>query len=492
MEHETEKETKNTKKNFVLFAIFVLSWFTFVIIQTMKIFMLSLGCAKNQVDSEIMLGRLREAGGTVVENPDEAEIIIVNTCSFIADAASESIDSILELAKFKKNGKCRKLIVAGCLPERYREDIAEALPEADIFLGTGAFDKIAEAAEMQNFAPLQPATCALQPAPCALQPKCFFPPPDAAPVSNAPRVRTDSHTAYLKVSEGCSRHCTYCIIPKLRGKQRSRIPEDIVSEARGLIASGVKELILVAQDTTGYGADLHENVLLSGLLEQLALLSENLWIRFLYGHPESITESLIRTVAAHPNICPYFDIPIQHASSKVLKSMGRNYSREDLYALFDRIRSVLPEAVLRTTVIAGFPGETEKDFDLLLQFVKDIRFDHLGVFTYSDAEDLASHRLSGHVPKKTAERRYHRIMSCQSEISLQKNLKYRGRVLTVLAEEKTEPGLFIGRSIFQSPDVDGITYIHADDELQIGSFVRVKITDALEYDLIGEELKGSG
>jgi ribosomal protein S12 methylthiotransferase len=442
----------------------------------MKIFMLSLGCAKNQVDSEIMLGRLTEAGGNVVQNPDEADVIIVNTCSFIEDAAAESIDSILELAKFKKKGNCRKLIVAGCLPERYREDIAEALPEADMFLGTGAFDRIVQAAEMQNFMSLPT---------CNLQPKCFLPRPDAAPISGGPRVLTIPYSAYLKISEGCSRHCTYCIIPRLRGKQRSRVPEDIVSEARELTASGVKELILVAQDTTGYGADLQGNITLSGLLAMLAQLSENLWIRFLYGHPESISESLIRTAASHPNICPYFDIPIQHASSRILKGMGRHYSREDLYALFDRIRSALPEAVLRTTVIAGFPGETEKDFKLLLQFVKDIRFDHLGVFTYSDAEDLASHRLSGHVPKKTAQRRCQRIMSCQSEISLQKNQKYVGKALTVLAEEKTEPGLFAGRTAFQSPDVDGITYIHADD-LEIGSFVRVRITDALEYDLIGE------
>ncbi len=436
----------------------------------MKLHLATLGCAKNLIDSEIMLGRLAKAGWTLTDNPAEAEIIIVNTCSFIEPAVNESIDTILELANFKETGACRKLIVTGCLPERFREEIIDALPEADIFLGTGAFDRIVQAIEGSSGLP-----------------KCLLPDPNLLRMQpkDIHRIKNSSHIAYIRIAEGCSRHCTYCIIPKLRGKYRSRNHEDIIAEARSLVLSGVKELIIVAQDTTSYGKDLNNSVELSELLESISDISEDVWIRFMYGHPESIDESIIKTIAKHNNICTYFDIPIQHASSSVLKRMGRKYRRDDLYRLFEKIREIAPDCALRTTAIVGFPGETDEDFQQLFDFVKDICFDHLGVFTYSDSEDLPSHRLSHHVPKNIAKKRHGRLMSRQADISLKNNLKYIGRVLEVLVEEKSEANLFIGRTYFQAPEVDGITYIHSN-RLQPGRFTGIKITDAFEYDLAGK------
>ena len=436
----------------------------------MKLHLVSLGCAKNLIDSEVMLGRLVNAGWVITDDPAEAEIIIVNTCSFIEPAVNESIDTILELAKFKETGICRHLVVTGCLPERFREEIVHALPEVDIFLGTGAFDRIVHAVNgSSDFS------------------KCLLPDPNLLTMQakEAHRVRSSSHIAYIKIAEGCSRHCTYCIIPRLRGKYRSRNHEDIIAEARSLVLSGVKELILVAQDTTSYGKDLNMSVDLSGLLESISDISEDVWIRLMYGHPESIDESIIKTIATYDNICTYFDIPVQHVSNSVLKRMRRKYTRDDLYRLFEKIRETAPDCALRTTAIVGFPGETDKDFQQLFDFAEDICFDHLGVFLYSDSEDLQSHRLSHHVPKNTAKERHDRLMSRQSDISLKNNQKYIGRVLKVLVEEKSEDNLFVGRTYFQAPEVDGITYINSN-QLQPGRFAGIKITDAFEYDLAGK------
>ena len=436
----------------------------------MKLHLVSLGCAKNLIDSEVMLGRLVNAGWVITDDPAEAEIIIVNTCSFIEPAVNESIDTILELAKFKETGICRHLVVTGCLPERFREEIVHALPEVDIFLGTGAFDRIVHAVNgSSDFS------------------KCLFPDPNLLTMQakEAHRVRSLSHIAYIKIAEGCSRHCAYCIIPRLRGKYRSRNHEDIIAEARSLVLSGVKELILVAQDTTSYGKDLNMSVDLSGLLESISDISEDVWIRLMYGHPESIDESIIKTIATYDNICTYFDIPVQHVSNSVLKRMRRKYTRDDLYRLFEKIRETAPDCALRTTAIVGFPGETDKDFQQLFDFAEDICFDHLGVFLYSDSEDLQSHRLSHHVPKNTAKERHDRLMSRQSDISLKNNQKYIGRVLKVLVEEKSENNLFVGRTYFQAPEVDGITYINSN-QLQPGRFAGIKITDAFEYDLAGK------
>jgi ribosomal protein S12 methylthiotransferase len=436
----------------------------------MKLHLVSLGCAKNLVDSELMLGRLMKAGWANTRNPGQADIIIINSCSFIESAINESIDTILALAKYKHDGPCRRLIVAGCLPERFREKIVTAIPEVDFFLGTGAFDKIVEAVDGSLNAV-----------------KCFLPDPNLTGFQQqeVSRIRSSSHMAYLKIAEGCSRHCTYCIIPKLRGKQKSRPLEDIIAEARYLISSGVKELVLVAQDTTSYGMDLCPPVSLNRLLESISEISEKIWIRLLYGHPETIEDNVIRTISRHSNICSYFDIPIQHSSDGVLKKMGRNYTSANLRRLFHKIRSAVSDAALRTTVIVGFPGETDKNFEELLSFVKDICFDHLGVFIYSDFKDLSSHKLPDHIPGRVAKDRQDRLMSCQLKISLDNNQKHVGRIYDVLVENTTEENLFNGRTCFQAPDVDGITYIHSE-QLEIGSFVGVRVADAFEYDLTGE------
>ena len=446
----------------------------------MKLYLESLGCARNQVDSEIMIGRLKKAGWNLMDDPAEAETIVVNTCSFIEDAAQESIDVILELAEYKKRGSCNRLVVAGCLPERYREEILESLPEVDVFIGTGAFDQIVKAAGEPQFSH-----------------QCLLPDPDliSGREKDSPRDLISPHLAYLKIAEGCSKTCTYCIIPKLRGRQKSRPPEDIISEARELMAAGVKELVLVAQDTTAYGKDLTTAANLSRLVDDLAVIGADNqwgiakpWFRVLYGHPESIEDSFIDTVAFHPNLCPYFDIPIQHVSPGLLKRMGRRYNRDELYRLFDRIRTQVPAAVLRTTVIVGFPGESDKDFDQLLNFTEDVQFDHLGVFIYSDSDDLASHQLSGHIPGAVATDRYHQLMSAQSGISSENNQKYVGKMLKVLVEEFLDNHLFAGRTNFQAPEVDGISYISTEQspfKLKIGSFADMRVTDAMEYDLMG-------
>jgi ribosomal protein S12 methylthiotransferase len=447
----------------------------------LKLHLISLGCAKNQVDSEIMLGRLAQAGWTLTEDPAEAHTIVVNTCSFIEEAAQESLDMILELADYKKNGICRRLVVAGCLPERYREEILQTMPEVDVFLGTGAFDQIVTAV-----------------GDLGIVHEAILPDPDRVLYhgQDCPRVLSTPHMAYLKVAEGCSRGCTYCIIPKLRGSHKSRPLEDVVAEARDLVASGVRELILVAQDTTAYGSDLVPAVSLGRMVNRLATLStgkgrkaEKPWIRVLYGHPESIDEEFIRAVASHPNVCPYFDVPIQHASNQVLKRMGRRYTRDSLGDLFQRIRAQVPGASLRTTVIVGFPGETDKDFAEVLEFAEEIRFDHLGVFVYSDADDIPSHRLRGHVPKPVAQDRYDQLMSAQMDIAAGNNQAHIDKTYPVLIEENLGNHLYAGRTYFQAPEVDGVTYVNtalSGHELMIGRFVRARINDAMEYDLMGE------
>ncbi len=437
------------------------------------VFLLSLGCARNQVDSELMLGKLAASGWAVVDGPEEAAAIVVNTCSFIESAANESIDAILEMAAYKKEGQCHKLVVTGCLPERYREQIRTELPEVDAFLGTGAYDEILRALE----GPVQKGTCLL-PDPDAILPQR----PDS------PReLDADSVVAYLKIAEGCSRHCTYCIIPKLRGRQKSRPMADIITEARLLVEKGVKEVVLVAQDTTFYGRDIGPQYGLAKLLEGLAGACPDLWIRFLYGHPESIRPGVFAVVARYANICSYFDIPIQHASDRLLKKMGRHYTADNLLKLFDDIRKKVPGAVLRTTVIAGFPGETDGDFDKLAAFARRVRFDHLGVFTYSDSDDLPAHKLPGHVPARIAMERQDRLMALQLDISRENNRRRLGVALDVLVEENPEPGVFIGRTMFQAPEVDGLTILHANN-IEKGTLVRARIEDTLEYDLIGKVL----
>ncbi|MDY6836463.1 MAG: 30S ribosomal protein S12 methylthiotransferase RimO [Thermodesulfobacteriota bacterium] len=438
----------------------------------MNIHLISLGCPKNLVDSEIMLGRLLEAGHTITSEASDADCVVVNTCSFIQPAVDESIDTILEMGSWRQQDPKRRLIVVGCLPQRFGKDLAEELPEVDCFLGTGAFDSITEAAQG-----------ALKGRPVLL------PPPEIAPISDkgVPRVRaTPSHTAYVKIAEGCSDKCTYCIIPKLRGPHRSRPMEEVFSEARALAESGVQELILVAQNTTAYGRDLGRGYGLDHLLSELASLSQLKWIRTLYGHPNYVTDGLIETIATHDRLCSYFDIPIQHVSGSILTKMGRPNKSGDLLGLFERIREQVPAAVLRTTVMVGFPGETEADFQSLLDFIEEVRFDHLGAFMYSGAKDLPSNALHGHVAEEVKQERFHRLMTRQAELSGANTQKYIGQTLQALVESPAEEtrGGCVGRTWFQAPDIDGIVHIH-EGKAKEGMFVKVRITAAHEYDLMG-------
>jgi ribosomal protein S12 methylthiotransferase len=425
------------------------------------------------VDSEIMLGRLLESGHTITSNESDAHCVVVNTCSFIRPAVDESIDTILEMAQWKRLSRERRLIVAGCLPQRYGPDLARALPEVDVFLGTGAFDRIIEAVQG------------------ALDGRrILLPRPHKGGLLNAKTPRlptTPPHSAYLKVAEGCSGQCTYCIIPKLRGPQRSRPMEDVLSEARRLVEGGAKELILVAQNTTAYGEDLGRSYGLEHLLAKLAAISGLTWIRVLYGHPDYVTDGLIDTVAAHDRVCPYFDIPIQHISEPILKRMGRGHDSQSISELFGRIRRRLPDAALRTTLMVGFPGETEKDFDALLQLIETIPFDHLGAFTYSDDKDLLSHGLKDRVPEPVKQERLKRLMTRQAELCLEKNQKFVGRIVKVLLEGPGQEihGPWVGRASFQAPEIDGVVYVH-EGQGRPGTWVDVRITAAQSYDLTGE------
>ncbi len=440
----------------------------------MIIFLETLGCSRNQVDSEIMLGKLAANGHTLTDDPSNAQVIIVNTCGFISTASDEAVDVILDMARFKSEGKCERLIATGCLAQRYKddEDLVSTLPEVDAFLGTAACEQIVDVVENK-----------------AVKALTLFPDPNTRPFQDLSDQREliTRHFSYIKVSEGCNRKCTYCIIPQLRGTQRSRPKNDICREALTLVSKGVREIILTAENTTDYGQDFDDGTGFETVLEELsdALKETGTWIRFLYTHPKTLSDSIIQVVEKNRNICSYYDVPIQHASSNVLKKMGRPYTRQDLYTLFKTVRKTDQNAALRTTIIVGFPGESDRDFDELLTFIKEVKFDHLGVFTYSDSEDLNSHKLSGHVPEDIAEKRHDMLMAAQAEISGKLNEKHIGTLQDVLIEENPEQGVYIGRTMFQAPEVDGVTFIYADG-LEIGTIVKVKVTDAFEYDIAGE------
>lgn len=419
-----------------------------------------------------MLGRLLEAGHTMTSHESDANCVVVNTCSFIRSAVDESIDTILQMGRWKQQARGRRLVVVGCLPQRYGADLAQALPEVDVFLGTEAFDRIIQAVQGAH-----------------LGTRTLLPRPGAAALcdAKAPRYPTTSpHTAYLKVAEGCSGQCTYCIIPKLRGPQRSRPMEDVLSEARRLAEAGVRELILVAQNTTAYGEDLGCGYGLEHLLAKLATISQLTWIRVLYGHPDYITDGLIKTVASHDRVCSYFDIPIQHISEPILKRMGRRHNSQSILDLFGRIRRNVPGTVLRTTLMVGFPGETEQDFEALLHLVETVRFDHLGAFTYSNEKDLLSNRLKDHVSERVKQERLKRLMTRQGELSLENSQKHVGRILKVLLEgpAKEPHGPWIGRACFQAPEIDGVVHVN-EGKAKPGTLVDVRITAAHQYDLTG-------
>lgn len=439
----------------------------------MKIFFVSLGCDKNLVDSEMMIGMLAEKGHVITDDEKEAEVVVVNTCCFILDAKQESIDTILQMAELKKNGKMKVLIVTGCLGERYREEIQSEIPQVDAILGTNSFDLIAEAIDEVMEGKKQNHFNDIQ----------------AVPVHGKKRmVTTGGHYAYLKIAEGCDKHCTYCIIPKIRGDFRS-VPMDVlVEEATKLAEDGVKELILVAQETTVYGKDLYGEKSLPKLLKKLAAIEGLQFIRLLYCYPEEITPELIQVIKEENKICHYLDMPIQHAADPILKRMGRRTNNEQLRNIITTLRKEIPDICLRTTLITGFPGETAKDFAVLKDFVKEMKFDRLGVFPYSAEEGTPAAKMKKQVPSFIKDRRKNIIMKMQQQIAFDKAEEMIGRKLEVLIEGKLpEEGVFIGRTYKDAPNVDGMIFVNSDRELVTGDVVTVGVTDFHEYDLIGEE-----
>ncbi|MBF0451982.1 MAG: 30S ribosomal protein S12 methylthiotransferase RimO [Candidatus Magnetomorum sp.] len=439
----------------------------------------TLGCPKNEVDSEHIQGALQKKNYTCVSHPKAAEIIIINTCGFIEAAASESIERILELSEYKEQNTCQKLIVTGCLIERYASEIKKELPEVDIFLGTGAFHQIPDIIQQTN----RSATV------CTPKPENAFGWYETVPRS----FKADTKTVYLRIAEGCSLHCTYCIIPKLRGPYRSRPFDNILKEFQFYLDADVKEIILVAQDTAAYGKDLSASHNLSDLLTRMSEKIEQkkaaTRIRILYVNPQHIDDHLIDTFKTFQAICPYIDMPIQHANDQILKQMGRPYRQDDLKRLIEKIRTTIPEIVLRTTLLVGFPGEKEYHYQDLMNFVHEIEFDHLGVFDYSDGDDLPSHHLKDHVLDEEKEDRRHRLMICQAEISYKRQQHCVGQVYEVLTEHLSEddPPLREGRTYFQAPEIDGMTLI-SGKPVPSGEFHQVRITSAMHYDLIGEVL----
>ncbi|MBE7026992.1 MAG: 30S ribosomal protein S12 methylthiotransferase RimO [Ruminococcaceae bacterium] len=439
-----------------------------------KIAVASLGCAKNLVDTENMLGFLAEKGHTFVNTPETADVIIINTCSFIGDAKEESINTILDMARFKDEGECKCLVVTGCLAERYHEDIKRELPEVDAIVGTGDFNKICDVINS-----CMNGQCV-----------CLYGHSEDFTLEGMPRIiTTPSHSAYLKIAEGCDNKCTYCVIPSLRGKYRSRTIEDVCEEAEHLADTGVRELILIAQDTTCYGKDIYGKNSLGELLKSLCEIDNIKWIRLHYCYPEGITDELLDVMASNEKILHYFDIPIQHASDSVLKRMGRKTNKASLEKLIHKIREKMDDAIIRTSLIAGFPGEAKEDFNELCDFVEKMRLDRVGVFAYSKEENTPAAKLEGQISERTKIRRRDKLMAIAQAISLEKNEERVGKVYEVLCEGFDEENcLYKGRSYADSIDVDSLVYFGAEREVQNGEFVNVRILCAQEYDLIGEEI----
>lgn len=440
----------------------------------MKILFVSLGCDKNLVDSEVMLGLLRERGHEITNDERQAEVIVVNTCSFIHDAREESIETILEMADMKKTGVCRHLIVAGCLAEKYREEILDELPEVDGVIGTTAYDKVCDVIDRS----LQGERVRA------------FESIDRLPLIKTKRVMTTGgYSSYLKIGEGCDKHCTYCIIPKLRGNYRSVPMEYVLEDARMLAASGVTELNIVAQETTTWGKDIYGEKRLHELLEALCRIDGIQWIRLLYCYPEEITDELIEVIRREPKICHYLDIPIQHSSDRILKRMGRRTSRKELEEVIEKLRREIPDIALRTTLISGFPGETEEDQEDLKSFIQTIKFDRLGVFTYSPEDGTPAAAMEDQIPEETKAERRGELMALQQKISEEKTGNMVGRVLKVLVEGRIpEEDVYVGRTYRDAPDVDGYVFLNAEEEIISGDFVTAKITGADAYDLTGEVL----
>ncbi len=438
----------------------------------MNLLFISLGCDKNLVDSEIMLGLLDAKGYRIVDDETEADVIVVNTCCFIHDAKEESIQTILEMAEYKKEGRLKALVVTGCLAQRYQQEIFEEIPEVDAILGTTSYDRIVEAVEEALGGNGQMRIADI----------------DALPSADEKRmVTTGGHYAYLKIAEGCDKHCTYCIIPKIRGSFRSVPIERLVREAARLAGQGVKELILVAQETTMYGKDLYGEKSLHKLLRELCRIGGLRWIRILYCYPEEIYDELIQVIQEEKKICHYLDLPIQHVNDEILRRMGRRTTRRQLESIVGKLRQEIPDITLRTTLITGFPGETKEQHEELMEFVDEMEFDRLGVFTYSPEEDTKAADMPDQIPEDTKEERREELMELQQEIAFNQAEAMIGREVLVMVEGKVvDEDAYVGRTYRDAPNVDGLIFIHTQEELVSGDFARVKVTGALEYDLIGE------
>mgnify|MGYP003186099663 FL=1 len=433
----------------------------------MKVLLISLGCDKNLVDSEVMLGLLDKAGHELTNDETEAEAVVINTCAFISDAKEESINTIIEMGRLKKTGRLKKLIVAGCLSQRYKDEIMKELPEIDVIIGATNYDKIVEAIGTDEDAIVDDIN--------------YTPKPVSERI-----VTTNASMAYLKIAEGCNKLCTYCIIPHIRGRYRSIPMDRLLASAEKLAADGIKELVLVAQETTLYGVDLYGGKKLPELLTKLSDIEGIEWIRLLYCYPEEITDELISVMAENPKICHYIDIPIQHSENEILRRMGRKTSREDIVSLVSKLRTAMPDIAIRTTLISGFPGETQELHDGLVDFVDECEFDRLGVFTYSPEEGTPAAGYEDQVDGELAAKWRDEIMELQQEISYEKNQELIDSIQRVLIEGYlVEDDVYVGRTYRDAPGVDGIVFVSAPYELMSGSFVDVKITEANEYDLTG-------
>ncbi len=437
-----------------------------------KVLFISLGCDKNLADSEEMLGMLVERGYEITNDETEAEVIVINTCAFIHDAKEESVNTILEMAKYKQTGSLRALLVTGCLAQRYKEEIVQEIPEVDGVLGTASYDEILVALDHifagESFLKFKDI--------------------NSLPQNSKKRVvTTGGYFEYLKIAEGCDKHCTYCIIPKLRGSFRSVPMEQLLEQARYLAEQGVRELILVAQETTVYGKDLYGEKSLHILLKKLCKIPGIQWIRILYCYPEEIYPELIQTMKEEPKICHYLDLPIQHCSDKILKKMGRRTTKQELVDIVETLRKEIPDILLRTTLITGFPGETQEDHEELMEFIDTMEFDRLGVFTYSPEEDTPAANMPDQIEEEVKLDRQAELMELQQEISLDKGNAKIGSVVEVMIEGKVaDENAYVARTYGDAPNVDGYIFVNTDRELMSGDFARVHVTGALEYDLIGE------
>lgn len=435
-----------------------------------KIYVVTLGCSKNEIDSELMISILRNNNYLVANSLDEADIIIVNTCGFIEKAKEESIETIWEMTRYKNEGKCKYLILAGCLAERYSQELMDEIPDIDAIIGTGNIKEVSSVIKDLEL--------------------------KAQRIKKTGNINEDyleevkrinfNITEYVRISEGCDNFCTYCIIPKLRGKHRSRKMEDIIKEVKYLAANGVKEIILIGQNTSDYGIDLYGEYSLYKLLDELNTIEGISWIRILYLYPDNFNDNLIKSIKNNEKVVKYVDIPLQHINNNVLKQMNRKTNKKDIISLINKLRKEIPEIIIRTTFIVGFPGETEDDFNELLSFIEDIRFERLGVFTYSQEEDTPAYNLPNQVPEEIKEYRRNKIMEVQQDVSENIMMSKVGKTFNVLIEEFCDNNTYIGRTYMDSPEIDGVVYVNSSNEINLGNFVEVKITDYLEYDLIGE------